>query len=125
MIAERLRPILEAEYPRFSRDEMARRRRAVEGLLGEAGCDHLMLCGANLFGSAVQRLTGWQKPKIEDAIELGAVAIPEEKQPKACRAGALIGVPGSGAVASGFAMQPIYGADSCSANQSALCARQR
>ena len=35
MIAEHLRPIVEAEYPRFSREEMARRRRAVEGLLGK------------------------------------------------------------------------------------------
>jgi len=58
MIAERLRPILEAEYPRFSREEMARRRHAVEGLLGNAGCDHLVFCGANRFGSAVQWLTG-------------------------------------------------------------------
>ena len=47
MIAEHLRPILEAEYPRFSREEMARRRVAVEALLGEAGCDHLVFCGAN------------------------------------------------------------------------------
>jgi len=47
MIAERLRPILEAEYPRFSREERARRRRAVEALLGEAGCEHLVFCGAN------------------------------------------------------------------------------
>ena len=36
---------------------MARRRRAVEGLLAEAGCDHLVFCGANRFGSAVQWLT--------------------------------------------------------------------
>jgi len=66
MIAERLRPILEAEYPRFSREEMARRRRAVEGLLGNAGCDHLVFCGANRFGSAVQWLTGW--PVTAEAV---------------------------------------------------------
>src|ERR1051325_3075263 len=59
MIAERLRPILEAEYPRFSDAEMARRRRAVEEVLGEAGCEHLVFCGANRVGSAVQWLTGW------------------------------------------------------------------
>ena len=66
MIAERLRPILEAEYPRFSREEMARRRHAVEGLLGNAGCDHLVFCGANRFGSAVQWLTGW--PVTAEAV---------------------------------------------------------
>ena len=66
MIAERLRPILEAEYPRFSREEMARRRHAVEGLLGNAGCDHLVFCGANRFGSGVQWLTGW--PVTAEAV---------------------------------------------------------
>ena len=66
MIAEHLRPIVEAEYPRFSREEMARRRRAVEGLLGKAGCDHLVFCGANRFGSAVQWLTGW--PVTAEAV---------------------------------------------------------
>src|SRR5690242_621252 len=66
MIAEHLRPILAAEYPRFSREEMARRRRAVEGLLREAGCDHLVFCGANRFGSAVQWLTGW--PVTAEAV---------------------------------------------------------
>jgi Xaa-Pro dipeptidase len=55
----RLQAIVDAEYPRFSDAEMARRRRAVEELLGEAGLDHLVFCGANRFGSAVQWLTGW------------------------------------------------------------------
>src|SRR5215212_11846468 len=59
MISEDLRPTVEAEYPRFSDAEMARRRAAVETLLAEAGCDHLVFCGANRFGSAVQWLTGW------------------------------------------------------------------
>jgi Xaa-Pro dipeptidase len=66
MIAERLRPILEAEYPRFSDAETARRRRAIEQLLGEAGCQHLVFCGANRFGSAVQWLTGW--PVTAEAV---------------------------------------------------------
>src|ERR1043165_1090014 len=66
MIAEHLRAILEAEYPRFSAAEMARRRRSVEALLGEAGCDHLVFCGANRFGSAVQWLTGW--PVTAEAV---------------------------------------------------------
>jgi Xaa-Pro aminopeptidase len=66
MISQRLRPILEAEYPRFSEPEMARRRRTVEGLLAEAGCEHLAFCGANRFGSAVQWLTGW--PVTAEAV---------------------------------------------------------
>ena len=45
---------------------MARRRRAVEALLGEAGCEHLVFCGANRFGSAVQWLTGW--PVTAEAV---------------------------------------------------------
>src|ERR1041384_4933901 len=66
MIAERLRSILEAEYPRFSDAEMARRRRVVEALLDEAGCNHLVFCRANRFGSAVQWLTGW--PVTAEAV---------------------------------------------------------
>src|SRR3954447_25986006 len=66
MIDERLRPILKAEYPRFSDAEMARRRAAVEALLAEAGCQHLVFCGANRFGSAVQWLTGW--PVTTEAV---------------------------------------------------------
>ena len=66
MIAERLRPILDAEYPRFSHDEMARRRRVVEALLGAADREHLVFCGANRFGSAVQWLTGW--PVTAEAV---------------------------------------------------------
>ncbi len=37
----RLKPILDAEYPRYSAAEMARRRAAVEAALAEAECDHL------------------------------------------------------------------------------------
>jgi Xaa-Pro aminopeptidase len=66
MIAERLRSILDAEYPRFSDAEMARRRRAVEALLATAECRHLVFCGANRFGSAVQWLTGW--PVTAEAV---------------------------------------------------------
>src|SRR5580658_4355107 len=61
-----LQAILEAEYPRFSDAEMARRRAAVEGLLREADIDHLVFCGANRFGSAVQWLTGW--PVTTEAV---------------------------------------------------------
>src|SRR5947208_5163833 len=66
MISEHLRPILDADYPRFSAAEMARRRAAVEMLLGEVGCEHLVFCGANRFGSAVQWLTGW--PVTAEAV---------------------------------------------------------
>ena len=66
MIADPLRPILDAEYPRFSEAEMARRRTAIEALLAEAGCGHLVFCGANRFGSAVQWLTGW--PVTAEAV---------------------------------------------------------
>jgi Xaa-Pro dipeptidase len=62
----RLQAILDAEYPRFSDAEMARRRRAVEELLRQAGCDHLVFCGANRCGSAVQWLTGW--PVTAEAV---------------------------------------------------------
>src|SRR6266566_3534544 len=66
MISEQLRPILEAEYPRFSEAEMARRRRAVEPALAEAGCEHLVFCGANRTGSSVQWLTQW--PVTAEAV---------------------------------------------------------
>ena len=62
----RLKPILEAEYPRFSAAEMARRRGAVEAALAEAQCDHLVFYGANRAGSAVQWLTQW--PVTVEAI---------------------------------------------------------
>ncbi len=61
-----LRAIHEADYPRFSDAEMARRRAAIEHLLDEAGLDHLVYCGANRFGSAVQWLTGW--PVTAEAV---------------------------------------------------------
>lgn len=54
-----LRRLLAAEYPRFSDAEMARRRAAMEAVLGEAGGEHLVFCGYNRTGSAVQWLTQW------------------------------------------------------------------
>jgi Xaa-Pro dipeptidase len=65
-LPQRLRAIHEADYPRFSDAEMARRRTAIETLLDEAGLDHLVYCGANRFGSAVQWLTGW--PVTAEAV---------------------------------------------------------
>jgi Xaa-Pro dipeptidase len=61
-----LQKILDATIPRFSGAEMARRRKAAETLLAQAGCDHLMFCGANRFGSAVQWLTQW--PVTAEAV---------------------------------------------------------
>lgn len=66
VLPERLRAIHEAEYPRFSDAEMARRRKAIEDLLTQSGLDHLVFCGANRFGSAVQWLTGW--PVTTEAV---------------------------------------------------------
>lgn len=61
-----LQNILDAPIPRFSAAEMLRRRAAVEALLAEAACDHLLFCGANRFGSAVQWLTQW--PVTSEAV---------------------------------------------------------
>lgn len=46
-------------YPRFSDEELARRRAAIHGVMDERGTRHLVLYGANRFGSAVPWLTGW------------------------------------------------------------------
>src|SRR4051812_27531007 len=46
-------------YPRFSDEEMARRRAAVLEVLREHEADHLVAYGANRFGSAVGWLTRW------------------------------------------------------------------
>ena len=62
----RLKPIVEAQYPRYSAAEMARRRAAVEAALAAADCDHLVFYGANRAGSAVQWLTQW--PATVEAI---------------------------------------------------------
>lgn len=58
--------IVEAPVPRYSDDEMARRRAAIEDLLAREACDHLVFCGANRFGSAVQWLTQW--PVTAEAV---------------------------------------------------------
>src|SRR6266568_514938 len=70
-----LRTILEAEYPRFTAAEMARRRAAVENLLPEFAIDHLVFCGANRFGSAVQWLTGW--PVTAEAVGVLTPGMPD------------------------------------------------
>lgn len=55
----RLATIQQAEYPRFSDAEMARRRAALERVMGEAGVDHLLMCGEQRAGTGVAWLTGW------------------------------------------------------------------
>jgi Xaa-Pro aminopeptidase len=45
---------------------MQRRRAAIAGLLEQVGADHLVFCGANRFGSAVQWLTQW--PVTAEAV---------------------------------------------------------
>jgi Xaa-Pro dipeptidase len=61
-------------YPRFSDDELARRRAAVEDLLREHEVDHVLVYGANRFGSAVAWLTRW--PVTREAY---AVVTPGER----------------------------------------------
>src|SRR5437588_13043572 len=70
-----LQAILEAEFPRFSVAEMARRRAAIETLLAEFAIDHLLFCGANRFGSSVQWLTGW--PVTAEAVGVLTPAKPD------------------------------------------------
>ncbi len=65
-LAPELARIVAAEIPRFSETEMARRRAAIEKLLVEAECDHLVFCGAHRFGSVVQWMTQW--PVTAEAV---------------------------------------------------------
>jgi len=62
----RLQRIVEAEYPRFSAAEMERRRAAIAHLLAAHHLDHLVYCGFNRTGSAVQWLTQW--PVTAEAV---------------------------------------------------------
>src|SRR5437763_10732821 len=66
VLLERLRQILQAEFPSFSQVEMMRRRAGIAALLSKAGCKHLLFCGANRFGSIVPWLTGW--PVTTEAV---------------------------------------------------------
>jgi Xaa-Pro dipeptidase len=60
-------------YPRFSDVELARRRAALHGVLEEHAARHLLLYGANRFGSAVQWLTGWPVTR-----EAAVIVTPDE-----------------------------------------------
>ena len=53
-------------YPRFSDAEMRRRRAALEAVMAEHDVRHLLVYGANRFGSAVGWLTRW--PVTREAL---------------------------------------------------------
>jgi Xaa-Pro dipeptidase len=53
-------------YPRFSDAEMGRRRAALEAVMAEHDVAHLLVYGANRFGSAVGWLTRW--PVTREAL---------------------------------------------------------
>jgi Xaa-Pro aminopeptidase len=46
-------------YPRFSKEELARRRQAIAGLMESVGVSHLVAYGAERVGSAVPWLSDW------------------------------------------------------------------
>jgi Xaa-Pro dipeptidase len=58
-LPDRLRPLLDAEFPVFSDAEMTRRRKALVDAMSEAGVKHALLSGGDRKGSAIQWLTGW------------------------------------------------------------------
>jgi len=58
-LPDRLRPLLDAEFPVFSDVEMQRRRKALAETMAEAGAAHALLSGGDRKGSAIQWLTGW------------------------------------------------------------------
>jgi Xaa-Pro aminopeptidase len=76
LLPERLRSLLDAEYPRYSDGEMRRRRAAVETVMAEAGLDHLVYCGANRAGSVVQWLSQW--PVTAEAVAVLTPGEPDE-----------------------------------------------
>jgi Xaa-Pro dipeptidase len=75
LLPPNLQRILDAEYPRFSAGEMARRRAALAETLARAECDHLVFCGANRAGSSVQWITQW--PVTAEAVGVFTPGLPE------------------------------------------------
>lgn len=53
-------------FPRFSPEEMDRRRRAVIGAMQKMQVDHLLVCGEQRSGSCVPWITGW--PTTTEAL---------------------------------------------------------
>jgi Xaa-Pro aminopeptidase len=72
---ERLRALIEQRpYPRFSDEEMARRRQSMIGAMQKMQVDHLLVCGEQRVGSGVAWLTGW--PATTEAL---VIVSPHEK----------------------------------------------
>ncbi len=74
-LAAPLAAIHGAENPRFSDDEMARRRSALLAVMQAAGVDQLLVCGEQRAGSGVAWLTGWPA-----TVEAYAIVAPGEPQ---------------------------------------------
>src|SRR5918912_3660538 len=64
----------QAPFPRFSDDELARRRTALIGAMLKMQVDHLLVCGEQRVGSGVVWLTGW--PATVEAL---IIVSPHEK----------------------------------------------
>lgn len=58
-LPDHLQTLIDSDIPRFSDTEMTRRRNLMAAAMAEAGADHLVFCGYNRAGSAVQWLTEW------------------------------------------------------------------
>lgn len=58
--------VAQQPYPRFSDEEMERRRNAVLGAMQKMQVDHLLVCGEQRVGSGVAWLTGW--PATTEAL---------------------------------------------------------
>ena len=61
-------------FPRFSNEEMGRRRSALIGAMQKMQIDHLLVCGEQRVGSGVSWLTGW--PATVEAL---VIVSPDEK----------------------------------------------
>ncbi|MBT7487147.1 MAG: hypothetical protein HN673_12325, partial [Rhodospirillales bacterium] len=75
-LPDRLSAILNQEYPTFSEQEFARRRKAFENALDRRGVRHVIIRGALKTGSSVQWLTGW--PVTAEAVIVYSIG----EQPK-------------------------------------------
>jgi Xaa-Pro dipeptidase len=65
-LPDRLSAILNQEYPTFSEQEFARRRKAFEAAMERRGVRHVIIRGALKAGSSIQWLTGW--PVTAEAV---------------------------------------------------------
>jgi Xaa-Pro dipeptidase len=74
-IAARFADLIEPDYPRFSAEEMARRRQAVADLCAERGLDAVLVVQSLRAGTATFWLTGW--PVSQEAVTL---AVPGRRQ---------------------------------------------